>query len=412
VYRTTRIVALEGSQAFPNDAVVRYTQGARMTRSWLAAILVMPMAAGILHPTTAWAQDTPSIAGRWSLNRELSQFPREVGFTADWMSATPSGDNSTGGAGGSGSGGSGRTAFPVSRVSRDDATKRELLTAEVRDPSPHLTIAESATDITITPDKGASRTFHPAGREEVLQLEGVSVITTARLEGGRLTILYKVEQGRELRYTYSRIGSPPQLVVEVQFLERGKGDVVKRVYEPAREATVPASAPARSTPPPPAGTARAAVPAAADRPSPQDFDQRPDAQLKGLTKLGVVVEGLSAQAVTCGLRQDALESAVVKQLTGAGFKVTLNTDDDTYLYVNVMTATLANGLCVSRYDAYLYTHTTARLEYHETPVLVDVSLLHKGSIAAGSAAANGESVMRGLQDIVGQFTTRIRDANK
>jgi hypothetical protein len=382
-----------------------------MTRSWLAAIFVMPMAAGIIHPAAAWAQDASGIAGRWSLNRELSQFPREIGFTADWMSAAPSGDNSTGGAGRSGSGGSGRTAFPVSRVSREDATKRELLTAEVRDPSPHLTIVESATDVTITPDNGAARTFHPAGREEVLQLDGVSVTTTARLEGGRLTIQYKVEQGRELRYTYSRIASPPQLVVEVQFLERGKGDVVKRVYEPAREATVPTNAPARSTPPP-AGASRAAGPAAADRPSTQDFDQRPDAQLRGLTKLGVVVEGLSAQAVTCGLRQDTIESAVAKQLSAAGFKVTLNTDDDTYLYVNVMTATLANGLCVSRYDAYLYTHTTARLEYHETPVLVDVSLLHKGSIAAGSAAANSESVMRGLQDIVGQFTNRIRDANK
>ena len=297
-------------------------------------------------------------------------------------------------------------------MSRDDATRRELLTAEVRDPSPHLTIVETATDVTITPDNGPSRTFHPAGKEEVLQLDGASVTLSARRESGRLTILYKVEQGRELRYAYSRITSPPQLVVEVQFVERGKGDVVKRVYEPARDASAPAGAPARSTAPAPDAAARPGASAAADRASTQDFDQRPDAQLKGLTKLGVVVEGLSGQAVTCGLRQDALESAVVKQLSGAGLKVTLNTDDDTYLYVNVMTATLASGLCVSRYDVYLYTHTTARLEYHETPVLVDVSLMHKGSIAAGNAAANTESVMRGVMDIVGQFTNRIRDANK
>jgi len=383
-----------------------------MTRWWLAAIFVMPTAAGVFHPATPWAQDTPAIAGRWSLNRELSQFPREIGFTADWMSAAPSGDNSTGGTGKSGSGGSGRTAFPVSRVSREDATRRELLTAEVRDPSAHLTIIETATDVTITSDKGPSRTFHPAGKEEVLPLDDASVTTIARREGGRLTILYKVEQGRELRYTYSTIASPPQLVVEVQFLERGKGDVVKRVYEPVREATAPAAAPARSTAPPPVAASRAAAPALADRPSTQDYDRRPDAHLRGLAKLGVVVEGLSAQAVACGLRQDTLESAVVKQLSGAGFKVTLNTDDDTYLYVNVMTATMPSGLCVSRYDAYLYTHTTARLEYHDTPVLVDVSLLHKGSIAAGNAAANGEAVMRGVQDIVGQFTDRIRDANK
>jgi hypothetical protein len=38
--------------------------------------------------------------------------------------------------------------------------------------------------------------------------------------------------------------------------------------------------------------------------------------------------------------------------------------------------------------------------------------MHKGSLAAGAAAPHAESVMRGLQDYVGQFTTRIRDANK
>jgi hypothetical protein len=45
-------------------------------------------------------------------------------------------------------------------------------------------------------------------------------------------------------------------------------------------------------------------------------------------------------------------------------------------------------------------------------VLVEVSLMHKGSLAAGASAAHAESVMRGLQDYVGQFTTRIRDANR
>ena len=131
-----------------------------------------------------------------------------------------------------------------------------------------------------------------------------------------------------------------------------------------------------------------------------------------MTALGVVVEGLGTQATRCGLRQDAIESAMMKQLSGAGFKVSLNADEDTYLYVSVMTATLENGSCLSRYDAYLYTHTTAALSYQPTPVLVDVSLMHKGSLAAGAPAAHAESVMRGLQDIVGQFATRIRDANK
>ena len=228
-----------------------------------------------------------------------------------------------------------------------------------------------------------------------------------------------MNQTQELRYTYSRVASPPQLVVEVQFLERGKGEIIKRVYEPERPAVAPvaAAAPGQAAASAPAATAAPAprqegVPASGGRGAAQDYDRQPDAQFKGLSTLGVVVEGLGTQATTCGLRQEAIESAVVKQLTGAGLKVALNADEDTYLYVNVMTATLGNGMCLSRYDATLYTHTTAALGYHPTPVLVDVSLMHKGSLAAGASAAHAESVMKGLQDYVGQFTTRIRDANQ
>lgn len=376
-----------------------------MPRSWLVAVLVLPMAVGAVHPAPASAQDVP-LAGRWSLNRELSQLPREVGFNADWMATPGAGGDSTAGGGraqGGASGGSGRTSFPVSRVSREDSMRNALLTEEVRNPPARLVIAETATDVAITPDKGSARTFHPTGKEEVLQLDGVAVTTTSTREAGRLVVRYKVNQAHELRYTYSRIASPPQLVVEVQFLDRGKGDTVKRVYEPEPEpqAEAPVAAPAPRQPGAPASRGAA-----------QDYDRQPDAQFKGLTRLGVVVEGLGAQSTSCGLSREAIESAVVKQLTGAGLKVALNADEDTYLYVNVGTATMANGLCISRYDAYLYTHATAGLEYHPAPVLVDVSLMHKGGLAAGAAAAHPESVMRGLQEYIAQFANRIRDANK
>jgi hypothetical protein len=66
----------------------------------------------------------------------------------------------------------------------------------------------------------------------------------------------------------------------------------------------------------------------------------------------------------------------------------------------------------SRYDVFLYTYTTAKLSYQETPVLVQVSLLHKGGIAGGAPAAHAEGVLRGEQEYVDQFSTRIRDANK
>jgi len=300
------------------------------------------------------------------------------------------------------------------------------LTAEVRNPSAHLTIVETPTAVTLTDDRGQSRTFHPDGKgkkEEALQLDGVPVEVTAKREAGQLVVLYRVEQGRELRYTYVRAARPPQLVVDVQFIEPGGGDKVRHIYEPASatETLVAATAaPSPATTKPGAALPAASAsdsdkgdgPAFAGRLPAQTFNQQPDAELKGLAKLGVVVEDLSPQAAACGLSQNTLETAVSKRLSDAGFRVLRNSDEDTYVYVNVITTSLATGLCVSRYDVFLYTHTTAKLSYQEKPVLVQVSLLHKGGIAGGSSAAHAEGVLRGVQEYVDQFSTRIRDANK
>src|SRR5205823_4341400 len=105
-------------------------------------------------------------------------------------------------------------------------------------------------------------------------------------------------------------------------------------------------------------------------------------------------------------------AAASKRLSDAGFRVLRNSDEDTYVYVNAITTSLSTGLCVSRYDVFLYTHTTAKLSYQETPVLVQVSLLHKGGIAGGAAAAHAEAVLRGVQEYIDQFSARIRSANR
>ncbi len=366
------------------------------------------MVVGGPRPASVRAQDTaPSadFAGRWTLDRELSQFPREIGFSADFISAGGPGTASSGGRGrrGGGGGGGGNRAFAVPRESQEDAARALQLTAEARNPSARLTIVDTPAAVTITDDQGKSRTFHPNGKEEELQLGAapVGVITTR--EAGRLIILYKVEQGRELRYTYSHGASPAQLVVDVQFVEPGGGDEVKRIYQPTTATETRAASAA--SPSPAATTSGAGVPA-------QTFNQQPGAELKGLTKLGVVVEDLSQEAAACGLNQGTLATMGSKPPTGAGFTVVRNSDDDTYLYVNVNTASVSTGLCVSRYDAFLYTHTTAKLSYQGTPVLVQVSLLHKGGIAGGAPAAHADGVLRGVQEYVDQFATRIRDANK
>ena len=386
-----------------------------MARSNSTAILVAVLAIGILRPVSLSAQDAWDFAGRWTLNPELSQAPREIGFGVDWM---PTGGTDPGAPGGSGRGRraprrGGAGGFTARRESEDDAKRVRQLTAEARNPSAHLTFVETSAAVTITDDRGQSRTFHPNGKDETLQLDGVPVGVTTKREAGRLVVDYDVEEGRKLRYTYSPAANRSQLVVELQFIERGGGDRVRRIYEPS---TASETAPADNAVLSPAVSAvssgKVGMPASAVRVPAQTVNRKPDAELKGLTKLGLVVEDLSPQAVTCGLNQGALETAVSKHLSDAGFSVLRNSDEDTYVYVNVITTSLPNGLCVSRYDAFLYTHTTAKLTYQETPVLVQVSLLHKGGIAGGTSASHAEAVLRGVQEYVDQFSTRIRNANK
>src|SRR5262249_47023647 len=142
------------------------------------------------------------------------------------------------------------------------------------------------------------------------------------------------------------------------------------------------------------------------------FDERPGAELRGLKAVGILVEDLSAQARGCGLDHDAIEAALSKRLADGGFTVRRNSDEDTYVYANVMTPTMANGVCVSRYDAFLYTHATANLSYRDRPVLVQVSLIHRGGMGSSPPVGHAAAVTRGLEGYVDLFIAQIRDANR
>lgn len=363
------------------------------------AILTIGVAVSPTAPRTLSAQITSaqmtSLAGRWMLNREASQFPPEIGFTPNWFTqasrgaADPSGGR--GRRGGSGSGGGG---YIPSIESEEDTKRVRQLTADARNPSVHLTIAETADATTITDDSGEALTFSLDGRHAVLQLGGLSVGATARRVADHFEVVYEVERDRTIRYNYSRV-TPQRIVVEVQFVDRGKlGDHATRMYDAADAET--AKSPAPSAPEHPSGT----------------FAQEPGAELKGIKKIGLVVDASGPQAVACGLNQAEIETTLSKRLADAGLSVRLNADEDTYVYINVMTSHAPNDLCVSRYDVFLYTHTTASLSYHATPVLVQVSLLHEGGLAGGPAATHPAAVQRGLEQYLDLCTTRITDANR
>ena len=389
-----------------------------MTRSAPLAVVVTIAVAGLTVGRAAPAERTPILSGQWTLNKDMSSLARDVGFGADLVGgAVNSGPDVNGGnPGGRGRGEppvstSGLGAFLSRRESQDDAKRARLLTDEAKDPPAQLKITETATTVTIADNENHSRTFRTDGKEQIFMLDDVPVSVTSKWDSRRLLIVYQVAEDRELRYAYSVTPNPTRLTIDVQFVEKKGRDAVRRVYDPLAAATAAPPAPAAAPAPPPPTAAR--PPASAAQPAQPAFSQERDAELKGITNIGLLVEDVGSAGGACGLKQDALEAAASQSLSDAGFTVRRNSDEDTYMYVQVLTTSVTSAnLCVSRYDVFVYTHTTAKLSYQQAPVLVLVSLLHKGGIAGGAPATHTDAVLKGVKQYADQFATRIRGANK
>src|SRR5438874_247061 len=107
------------------------------------------------------AQDA-GLSGRWALDREHSELPREVGFDAPFMptgdpSAQPAPSGGRGGRRGNAGRGVGSGAFNPRVESADDAKRREVLTAEVRSPSAMLSVVDTGDTVAIADDQIRTR---------------------------------------------------------------------------------------------------------------------------------------------------------------------------------------------------------------------------------------------------------------
>ena len=130
-----------------------------------------------------------------------------------------------------------------------------------------------------------ARTFHPNGKDEKIAVGRVMATgecALGRQSPDRLGV-YKADAGRELHYAYSLNTNPMQLIVDVEFVERGGGDKV-RPYKPA--AVIDTRATGKFAAPPVARRIRAHSPhpSALVRRFGGHANQRPDAALKGLTR--------------------------------------------------------------------------------------------------------------------------------
>ena len=203
----------------------------------LAAVLAAACVLVLLAPASARSQESGNLTGRWVLNRNQSQVDKEVGFNPAWLAAgTRSAERESGGGEGGGRGrrgsGGGQQGGAVPRESEEDSKRVQQLSAEVRMPSPHLTIIDSRGTVTITDADDVSRTLHTDGNDDYLQIHGLPITAVTVRDSGHVVVRYKVEQGRELRYTYTRETAGPKLTVDIQFVEGGRvADTVQRVYD-------------------------------------------------------------------------------------------------------------------------------------------------------------------------------------
>src|SRR3954470_12452333 len=158
------------------------------------------LAAAATRPVPARAQPASGLSGVWTLNRAVSEFPADIGFNPAWMTAplagASSGDSNRGGrgggrgggarGGGSRGGGSAASPFSARPESYDDARLLQLLTAEARNPPVRLPITGTVSSVRLLHELRESRTPHPDGRQESIEIQGVIVGVTAKRDGDQL----------------------------------------------------------------------------------------------------------------------------------------------------------------------------------------------------------------------------------
>lgn len=365
---------------------------------------------------TSIQSDAPNLAGVWVLNAALTERPAEIGFSPDWARQSGEGGARSSGGRGRRGGSPGGSVFPqMSRESVDDSTRVQQLTMEARTPPAHITVVQKADSVSIADDQGHSRTFRPNGQVDDLTIGTVPLPTTARWDKGSLVVIYDVESGRQLRYTYTPSANPRRLLVDIRFIEGGReGDEVKLTYEtPDEHDRAVLSGTAAIPPAPPTTGGGAPIPP--DAPAAGAAARAPvlppGSELRGIAMISTEVGELSAQAAACGLDQAKIKTSVSKILADGGFAAPAYGKEDAYVLVSVATSKLPDGLCISRYDASLVSHADATFPYVKgTVAAVEVQLLHEGGMAGGSPSAHASAVMDALTKSVTHFVAQVRAA--
>jgi hypothetical protein len=225
-----------------------------VNRSVAALLLGLGAAALVMTTSTSLAAaPVPAsnlvLAGQWTLNRDLSEFPAEVGFGLEPTGPATSTQRAGGGGGGGGRGGgggsrggrsgggaqSGGSSYNVTPalLSPDAAKQIAELIDDAKEPSPTLTITQTDTAVTVVDARDHTRRFHPNGKEDIEQLEAGPVGATSKWNGQQLVVDVTIAKDRMFRYVYSK-RPDGKLVVETRLEDKpghDAGNVITRVYD-------------------------------------------------------------------------------------------------------------------------------------------------------------------------------------
>ena len=190
--------------------------------------------------TEAHRQEHPDFSGRWSLNWDLSDDPRQQAPVADVdRERRPDGPGSGGfGRGGFGGGGFGAPP-PGDREEWSDERRTglrealaDLLTAPRR-----VTIAQDPREMLLTYDDGRYVRLVLDDREHAGLAAGVRVTRKARWEDDRLIAEVKLESNQKIVHELALRLAGDQLVLTTTLEPRGSQDgfQLRRVYDRVEE---------------------------------------------------------------------------------------------------------------------------------------------------------------------------------
>jgi len=208
--------------------------------AWIVAV-------ACVFSVRAIAAAKPDLSGKWTLNVDASDHPKQVFGQGDGSDAGSrrggdsgrgagrGGRGGFGGRGGGGFGGGGRNRRGGASGNTDDRLRLLELSDEIRHPSATLTIAQHADTLSITDAQNVTRVFRTRGQKDTHQLDAVKVDSETTWQNDRLVIEYDIGSKRKIRYAYSLVPETGQLLVETDLESGNKQSAgtmpVTRVYD-------------------------------------------------------------------------------------------------------------------------------------------------------------------------------------